>query len=191
MKEQFLQYIRQVDRRHLLVFIAALLIVLNIGRWGTDFYQEKTEARETKLTLLKQYRKAAPKLPALERRLARLEAQHKGLDNYLFSGNSEEHITSAMQIKLQDLISKAGLAPEFIQPLRAKQSGGTADQGDMGIKIRMAGSLNNLLQFLKNLYSSKNLFKVESFTIKPYRQTELKIFMEVRGFYKIEKEAQP
>ena len=53
--------------------------------------------------------------------------------------------------------------------------------------MRLAGTLEEFISFLGNLYKSGNLFKIESFTLKPYKKTELKIFLDMKGFYKIVK----
>jgi hypothetical protein len=110
-----LEQINRIDRRHLLLGVAALLLLLNIGRWGADYLDSRQQELADRIELLAQYQKSVHKLPQVRQRVSRLKKRAQYLESFLFSGDSEEKIASAMQIKLQSQISKAGLAPEFIQ----------------------------------------------------------------------------
>lgn len=183
--KQLLDYIGRIDRRHLLFGVAALLLVLNLGRWGVGYFTSRQDELASRIGLLEQYKKSVAKLPQVQQRVVQLQRQAQQLEAYLFSGDNEDKIASAMQIRLQSEISNAGLEPEFIQPLRGGATSDRQGLGDIGIKIRMSGSLNDFMKLLKNLSSARELFKIESFTVKPFKQSELKIFMEVRGFYRL------
>ena len=182
---QLLEYINRFDRRHLLLGMAVLLLLLNIGRWGINYLDSRQQELSNRIELLAQYQESVNKLPQVQQRVRGLKKRAQYLESFLFTGDSEEKIASAMQIKLQSQISKAGLAPEFIQPLRNRDKNRAEKIDDIGIKLRMSGSLNNFATFLKNIYNSKHLFKIESLTIKPFKKDELKIFMEVRGIYRL------
>lgn len=189
-----LDYLNRFDRRFLLLGIAGVLLVLNAGRWGFDYFSARQEELADRAALLAQYREAVLRLPEIERRLNLLRGQQRQLNGQLFSGDSEEKIASSMQILLQSQISKAGLDPEFLQPVRVPGQANVDKQGhgDIAIKIRMSGSLNDFAKFLQAFYAGNQLFRIENFTIKPFGPGDLKIFMEVRGYYKIgNQEGQP
>ena len=181
---QLLDWITQVGHRHLLIGVVGLLLVLNLGRWGISYFESCQEELSNRISLLEQYQDSIHKLPILQQRVKQLQQKSQRLNAYLFLGSSEEKIASAMQIKLQAEISNSGMIPEFVQPVRTTQRQ-YPGVDNIGIKVRISGTLNQFMVFLQNLYRSKQLFKIESFTIKPNKRSELKIFMEVRGFYKL------
>jgi hypothetical protein len=39
------------------------------------------------------------------------------------------------------------------------------------------------MKFLASLYRLNYLFRIENFTLKPFKKTELKVFLELKGFY--------
>jgi hypothetical protein len=59
----------------------------------------------------------------------------------------------------------------------------TRDYQEISIKIRLSGTQSQFVDFIAQLYSSDKLFQVESFTLKPYKKTEMKIFIDLKGFY--------
>ncbi|MFZ5774066.1 MAG: type II secretion system protein GspM [Thermodesulfobacteriota bacterium] len=184
---QALAFIQRFDRRQLLLGAAALLLLLNLGQWGLDFLVARQAELADRSTMLDHYREAVARRPEVEARVAQLRQQRDRLESYLFHGESEEQVVSAMQIMLQTEISEAGMEPEFIQPVR---SGPPADQrgrGEIVINIRMAGTLNGLGRFLHARYKSPSFFRVSNLTLKPYKTGELKVSMEVRGYYRLGK----
>ena len=185
---QIMEFIHRFDRHHLLVGVAVVLLVANLGRWGFGYVESRQEELTDRMEMLAQYREAVQRLPEIEDRVALLGRQQQELESFLFQGENEEKIASAMQIMLQSEISNAGLEPEFIQPLRTGEGGDRKEHGEIAIKIRMSGSLNDLGQFLHSRYASKQFFRIESLTVKPFRAGELTISMDVRGYYKITKE---
>ncbi len=182
---QMLQFIKGLDRKTLFLAVGGLLLLLNLGRLAVGTYQNQLDEVEAQQNLLMQYQKTADKLPALKKRVARLEQQGKKLEKFLFTGKTEEEISSSMQIMLQKMVTKAGLEPESIRPLKSSSKKDPQSIHEISIKIRLAGNLNQLIDLLAGLYRSKNLFQVENFTIKPYKQTDMKIFLDLKGFYKL------
>lgn len=184
---QILEFIHRFDRRHLLVGVATVLLVANLGRLAFGYFDSRQEELEERMDMLAQYREAVQRLPEIEERATLLVNRQQQLESFLFHGENEEKITSAMQIMLQSEVSNAGLEPEFIQPVR-KGEGGAADRkehGEIVIKIRMSGGLNDFGKFLRNRYAGKQFLRLESLSIKPFRPGELKISLDVRGYYKI------
>ncbi|MFH1021456.1 MAG: type II secretion system protein GspM [Pseudomonadota bacterium] len=182
---QIMEFIHRFDRRHLLAGVAAVLLIANLGRWGLDYLDSRQAELTDRMAILAQYREAVQRLPEIEARLAQLASRQQQLESFLFHGENEEKIASAMQIMLQSEVSNAGLEPEFIQPLRKGEGGERKEYGEIAIKIRMSGSLNDFGRFMHSRYSSKQFFSVENLTIKPFKPGELKISMDVRGYYKI------
>ena len=187
---QIMEFLQRFDRRYLLGGIAAVLLVVNLGSWALDYFDSRQAELEDRITMLAQYREAVQRLPELEDRVTLLARRQQQLESFLFQGENEEKVASAMQIMLQSELSNAGLEPEFIQPVRAGEGGGgdRKEHGEIAIKIRMSGALNDLGRFLHSRYLSKQFFRIESVAIKPFRPGELKISLDVRGYYKIGKE---
>jgi Tfp pilus assembly protein PilO len=185
---QIMEFIHRFERRHLLAGAAAVLLVLNLGSWAMGYLDARQEELADRMEMLAQYREAVQRLPEIEDRVAVLSRQQQQLESFLFQGENEEKIASAMQIMLQSEVSNAGLEPEFIQPVRAGEGGDRKEHGEIAIKMRMSGALNDLGRFLHSRYASKQFFRIESLSIKPFRPGELKISLDVRGYYKIGKE---
>ena len=185
---QIMEFIHRFERRHLLAGAAAVLLVLNLGSWAMGYLDARQEELADRMEMLAQYREAVQRLPEIEDRVAVLSRQQQQLESFLFQGENEEKIASAMQIMLQSEVSNAGLEPEFIQPMRAGEGGDRKEHGEIAIKMRMSGALNDLGRFLHSRYASKQFFRIESLSIKPFRPGELKISLDVRGYYKIGKE---
>lgn len=185
---QIMEFIHRFERRHLLAGAAAVLLVLNLGSWAIGYLDARQEELADRMEMLAQYREAVQRLPEIEDRTALLSRQQQQLESFLFQGENEEKIASAMQIMLQSEVSNAGLEPEFIQPVRAGEGGDRKEHGEIVIKMRLSGGLNDLGRFLHSRYASKQFFRIESLSIKPFRPGELKISLDVRGYYKIGKE---
>lgn len=177
--------VNRYGTKPLLIGLAAVLVALNLVRLAIGYYDERQESLQTQRALLVRYQKAVQELPELQNRVARLERQKKQFERYLFSGSSEEEIASAMQILLQEKLVKAGLEPESLRPLRSGETAKSKEYGEISLKIRSSGTLNEFMQFLATLYKAQHLFRIESFTLKPYNQTELKIFIDFKGYYKL------
>jgi hypothetical protein len=168
----------------LLIAIALVLVVLNVGRFSYDFYQERKEVVETRMALLERYQESIAELPALRSRVTALERRKALFEEHLLRGNSEEEIASAMQIMLQEQLVKAGLEPESLRPQAGEPLKGR-EYGAISIKVRSTGTLNDLVGFLASLSRSRQLFRIESFTLTPHNQTQLKIFIDFKGYYKL------
>jgi len=183
---RFTQLISSLRTRKSLLILAALLLVINIFRLTTNHFNRKQEAIKEQTAMLEQYRISTRKLMAMRGRVAWLDKQKKEMDSYLFAGGSEEEIVSDIQITLQEQVTKAGLAVESLRPIRRidKATAKDKDYGEVIIKIRLSGTLNQFVDFLAQLYKSKSLYQVESLTLKPYKDG-LKIFFDVKGYYKI------
>lgn len=177
--------LHRFDRRTILAVLALVLLGLNLGRFGWQAFTDWQAGIDNRVELLHKYQKAAGRIDALKQEVILLERQQQQLISYLFTGASEEEMASAMQILIQEEVVKAGLEPEFIQPsvVAAGSGGGKEGIKDIAIKVRLSGSLNGFAQFTQALYRSKKLFTIETFTLKPFKKEELKIFLEVKGYY--------
>lgn len=182
---QLMEFIQRFDRRHLLIGVAAVLLLANLGRVGLDYLDSRQAELTDRMAMLAQYREAVQELPEIENRVVLLTRRRQQLESFLFQGENEEKITSAMQIMLQAEVSNAGLEPEFIQPVRTAEGGDRKKDGEIVIKIRMSGALNDLARFLQARYASNKFFRIDSLSIKQFRPGELKISLDARGYYKL------
>jgi Tfp pilus assembly protein PilO len=165
----------------------ALLLFLNLFRLAVGYYKDQVAEEETQQALLAQHQATVEKLPDLKKRVGRLERRGAFLEDYLFTGDSVDEISSAMQIQLQKMVTDAGLDPESIRPIIKKKKGQTDKYESVEIKIRLAGTMPQLINFLSRFYKNKKLFVVESFTVKPYKKTQVKVFFDIKGFYFLKK----
>ena len=179
------QLIGRFQTKTLLISLAVVLLVLNIGRFAVSYFNEQQEEVMNKIELLEQYRYSVQNLAQTKNKVTTLDRQKQLLDKYFFRGSSEEEVSSEMQIQLQEMIIDAALEPEFLRPVRRGDVGKGKDFDEITINLRMSGTLEGFVNFLRNLYKSKHLFKIESFTLKPYKNSELKIVLEITGYYKL------
>ena len=182
---RFADIVNRYGKKQLLIATVCLLLGVNVIKLGYGFYTSQQEELAQNLDLLAKYQKSTAKIENLRRRVQLLEQQSKQMESYLFTGSSEEEIASAMQILLQDYVVKSGLEPESLRPTTSGKMDRGQKQGEISVKMRLAGTSQNFIEFLSSLYRSKHLFKIESFTLKPYKKTELKIFLDLNGYYKI------
>lgn len=190
------QLAARLQNRRALVIIAAILLLLNFFRLGVDHFNQRSEEATSRIALLEQYRMATRKLDTTRDRVTWLETQAKEFESYLIVGESEEKIISDMQVKLQEQIAIAGLAVESLRPTRrvdrtkSKEKEKETRYDAVDINIRLSGTLNQFVEFLGQLYKSKTLFQIESFTLKPYKNKDLKIFLDFKGFYKLNSDSE-
>jgi len=175
----------KIKSRNVLIALAVLLVVLNVGRLANDKYAESVDAIESKQALLGQYQISTQNIDFLRRRIKHLEEQKRKFDAFLFTGASRKEVTSEMQIKLQEIISSSGLNAESLRPNNKSSKEDDKYYGEVIVKIRVTGSQEDLMKFLSSLYRLNYLFKIENFTLKPFKKTELKVFLELKGFYRL------
>jgi len=180
---QLIMFLKGLDRKVLFLALGGLLLLLNLGRLTLQAYSNQLAEAQQKQNLLAQYQETVSQLPALKKRVARLKQQSDRLEKYLFSATSEEQVSSAMQIMLQEMVTKAGLEPESIRPMVSGAKTTSRDYHEISIKIRLSGTQSKFVDFIAQLYRSDKLFQVESFTLKPYKKTDMKIFIDLKGFY--------
>ncbi len=177
--------IPHMDRRILLVGVALVALLFSGLRAGVNFYQGKVDALDANRNALFLYHKQVRGLPALQKRIKRLERQSDQLEKLLFEADSIDGVTSAVQIKLQAMITGAGLEPESLRPLSSHRQKAAHAIQTITIKMRLAGSLTEFEQFLAQLYGSKRLFVIDSFTVKPYKKDGVKVFIDVKALYRL------
>ena len=172
-----------LDRKTLLIGLAGLFLCFSLIRFTLGIYQEKTLDIEAKEAILFAQLKSSRKLPSLKREVAILERQVKQAESVLFQGPNADTITSTIQIRLQSLISAAGLEPESLRPLGGKKR----DNGmqSISIKLRVNGSLENFAEFLASLYRNDKFFLIENCSLKPDKLKGIKVFMDLKAFYDV------
>jgi Tfp pilus assembly protein PilO len=178
--------LHKVRSRSFLIGLALLLLLFNLTKVSVNYFKDQQVEVESRVALLQQQRKSVERIDELRESVSALEARKKALDGYLFRGESEERVASAMQIMLQEMVSKANLDPESLRPI-LRGSTGEKDKEkeihDLAIKLRLAGDIQGFLDFLAGLYRSQRLFVIDNFILKPDRNGKLKILMDLKGFY--------
>jgi len=181
--------IHKIRSKPFLIGLAVALLLLNAARMLINYYQDRQLQVESRVALLQQQQRSLEKLDDLRKSVASLEARKEQLRHYLFIGESEERIASAMQITLQEKVSKAHLEPESLRPiLRGGDKGQEKKIQDISIKLRLSGDIQGFLDFIAELYRSDSFFLIENFVLKPDRQNKLKILMDLKGFYQLSQE---
>ena len=184
---------RKLRSRAILIGLAVLLLLFNLAKMSVGYFKDQQAEVESRVALLTQQRKAVARIDDLRESVSALEARKTALDRYLFQGESEERIASAMQIMLQEMVSKANLDPESLRPVL--RGGGEKEKEkdihDIAIKLRLAGDIQGFLEFLAGLYRSERLFVIDNFVLKPDRNGKLKILMDLKGFYRLAEKKAP
>lgn len=174
--------------RNGLLVIAGVLLALNAIRLVNGKYAEAIQRVESKQALLGQYRMSTRDLDGERARVQQLEARRTQFEKRLFPGTQEREVTSNMQIRLQEVMTKVGIIPEAISAL--PKPGGAKDKeagnpyGEVLVKVRLGGNLDNFVKLLAALPKMDNLLVVDNVTIKPFKKDELKVFLEMRGYYR-------
>ena len=182
------QILHHLRSRSVLIGIAGALLLLNLGRLGVNYFEDRQTELDARLTLLQQQRREAAELEDLRAAITDLEERRQSVDRFLFVGDSEEKIASAMQILLQEKLAKTALEPESLRPiLRGNKEKGKdeAPFQELAIKLRLSGTLQDFVEFLADIYRSDQLFIIENFVLKPSRNDVLKILLDLKGFYQI------
>lgn len=171
-------------RNGLLVIVGTLLL-LNGVRLINAKYAEIQQAVESKQALLGQYRMSTKEIDSVRTRVQQLEATKAQFESHLFQGGSEKEVTSTMQIRLQDLLAQVGMNPESVSAIAKGGKDSDTPYGEVAIKVRLGGTLDSFVKFLAQLYTLDVLFRVENFTVKPFKKEELKVFLELKGYYRL------
>lgn len=171
--------------RNGLIVIAGVLLILNVGRLVQGKYDDVASGIESKNALLGQYQIATQNIDPLRKRIQQLEARRQEFERHLFTGDTKEDISSSMQIKLQEIVTASGLDPESLRPMTKSEKNDDKLYGEVVVKARLTGTLEQFMKFLSSLYKMQYLFKVENFTLKPDKKTGLKIFIDLKGFYRL------
>ncbi|MBU0675806.1 MAG: hypothetical protein KJ950_14285 [Proteobacteria bacterium] len=188
MNRILMRYFGRFQGRSLLIVIALLLLLLNVGRWMLASYQAGQADVEGKQARISQYRKTIALGDGLKTRLNDLLVRRKQVEHYFFRGPSEENVASIMQIEIQGLVTRSGLESESIRPMMQssdRNREGVADEDllEITIKMRLTGTMDQFLGFIDLLYGSSKFFLVESLNLKPYKKAGLKIALDLKGYY--------
>lgn len=183
------RFFTRYRRRTWLLGLVVLLLLGNLGRWLQANYAAEVAALESRQAILARYQLSTANAEELRSRLTRLQASRKKLEPSLFHGGNEEEIISAMQLNLQALVSTAGLESESIRPMQQRSGRGADDGkaasglGEVVIKARLQGTLSEYLELLALLAQSEKFFKIENFSLSPYKRVGLKITLDLRGYF--------
>ena len=182
------RFLSRFDRRSLLIGVAVLLLLFNLVRWLSGSYEARQAELESNLARLEQYGSVTGSAKEIEEHLGDLVRQKTRVEKYFFTGENGDKIASAMQIKIQSLISRSGMQSESIRPIRQKAEGEHEKGkdapvfGEVVVKARLTGTLTQFMGLINDLYRGEEFFKIENFSLKAYK-TGLKIFIDLRGYY--------
>lgn len=171
--------------RNGLLVIVGLLFLLNAVRLVNAKYADLLQGVESKQALLGQYRMSTKDIEVVRAKISQLEARKAQFEAHLFRGDTEKDVTSAMQIKLQEVLGRVGLTPESLSPAAKGGKDDGSPYGEVIIKIRLGGTLEGFIKFLAELYKMDALFRVENVTVKPLKKEELKISLELKGYFRL------
>ncbi|MBA3015953.1 MAG: type 4a pilus biogenesis protein PilO [Proteobacteria bacterium] len=177
--------------RNGLLVIVGVLLLMNGVRLINGKYIEVLHGVESKQALLGQYRMSTKDIEAVRTRVQQLSTRKQQFELQLFQGASARDVTSAMQIKLQEVLARVGLTPESLSPITKGGKGSDLPYGEVTLKVRLGGTLDSFVRFLSELYRMDRLFKVDNFTVKPFKKEELKIFLELKGYYRLDEPSPP
>lgn len=180
--------LHRIGTRGLLLGLVGLLVVIKLGLMLYDSYKAEQIELESRRASLVRYQKLTGKVPELRNQLLSLTAERDKLRQVLFTGSSEENIISAMQLDLQALVTTAGLEAETIRPIKQKNVRAGGEEfglGEVAIKASLTGTLAEYLAFLAALYGSEKFYKIEAVTLSPYKMSDLKISIDLRGYFLI------
>lgn len=179
-------FLHRIGIRGVLLSLVVLLLLVKVGFELRDSYEAARGDLENRQASLDRYLRLTGKIPELKSQLQSLTAEREKLVKILFTGSSEENIISAMQLDLQALVTTAGLESETIRPVKQKNaqgSGGETGLGEVAIKASLTGTLAAYQAFLAELYRSGRFYKIEAVTLAPYKKSELKISIDLRGYF--------
>jgi len=181
--------LHQLGSRGLLLGVVGLLALVKLGLVLQTAYLADRDELATLQASLARYRQLTGKAPELQRQLQGLADERETLVKILFTGSSEENIISAMQLDIQAMVATAGLEAETIRPLKQKnvrEAGGAEPGfGEVAIKASLNGTLTEYLAFLAELYGSGKFYKIEAVVLSPYKKSDLKISIDLRGYFVI------
>lgn len=180
------RFLHRIGSRGMLLGMVGVLLLVKLGLELRDSYAAAQGELESRQTSLARYRKVTGKAPELKSQLQSLIADRERLKKVLFTGSSEENIISAMQLDLQALATTAGLETETIRPVKqknAQEAGGEAGLGEVAIKASLNGTLVAYQAFLAELYNSPKFYKIEAVTLSPYKKSDLKMLIDLRGYF--------
>lgn len=179
-----LRYFKSLDRKVLLLLVAGILLVFNLGRLLIGHYNDQQDAIASQQALLAQYEDKVRQLPALKKNIRALKLGVGAYEKFLFNDSSVDKISSDMQITIQGMVSDSGLNSESIRPVtRGKKAKKTGAYGTIAVKLRLTGTMNQFVDFMARLYAVDKIFMVENFILKPHKKEQMKIYLEVKGYY--------
>lgn len=175
----------QYRNQKTLIVGMAIILCLVTGTYALlstyDSMQVKLEDHEQQLFI---DQKNIRKLNGLRKQIKHQTQQLARLDRSLLKGKAQDTIVSTMQIQVQSMLTSAGLEPESLRPVTSRVMGGETIQSVV-LKLRLSGTIEQFKTFLTLIYKADAFFHIEGLTIKPFKQDQLKIYMDLRGYYQI------
>ncbi len=170
------------NQKTLIIAIATLLAGVVAVTLLVSSYQDMQVALEEQEQQLFIDQKNIRKLKSLRQQVAQQKKQVSQLERALLTGKNQDAVISTMQIRVQSMLTSAGLDPESLRPIASRETGGGAVQS-VTLKLRLSGNLDQLLHFLAAIYKAESFYQIEGLTIKPFKKDQLKIYLDLKGYY--------
>ncbi len=181
---QMLRYLKTIDRKVLFLLVIGILLLFNLGRLLIGHYADQQKAILSQQELLARYEEKVRQLPDLKKKIRGLKQGTGAYEKFFFRGPSVDKISSDIQIKLQGMVSDSGLKSESVRPVtRGKKAKKNALYQTIAVKLRLAGTMDQFVDFMTRLYAVDKIFMLENFTLKPHKKEQMKIYLEVKGYY--------
>ncbi len=173
---------KYLSQKALILFTAVLLSIIACAIFLSSTYKamqvELADQEQQLFTTRKNIRKAntiRPLLKQQNRQLIRLKRA-------LLTGKNQDAVISTMQIKVQSMLATSGLEPESLRPLITREQKDD-DIHSTILKLRLNGTIEQFAAFLTTIYKAESFFHIEGLIIKPFKENQLKIYLDLRGYY--------
>ena len=174
------------NRKSGIIFTVIMLGLIACGFFLFSVYcnMETRFAEQEQQLLLNQ--KSIASLRNLRSEVRQQKQQIGYFERALFKGKAQDLIISTMQIQVQSMLSASGLEPELLRPVVSRETGGMIQS--VVLKLRLSGTIEQFKSFLTTLYQAYPFFHIEGLTIRAFRDGQLKIYMDLRGYYQVAKD---
>jgi hypothetical protein len=176
-----LQYLNQ---KRLIISGAVLMSLVACLVFGLSRYNDMQVELEDREQALFVNQKNVRKLSSIRQQIKQQKQQVIQFERALLKGQGQDKIISTMQIQVQAMLTSADLEPESLRPVTTRETSGAVIQSAI-LKLRISGTFEQFNLFLATIYKADTFYQVEGLTIKPFKQDQLKIYMDLRGYYQI------
>jgi Tfp pilus assembly protein PilO len=176
-------------RKSLMLFGAAAILIIAYFFVITPIKDKTALAREgldADYTKLVKYRKYASGAQVSKDELSKAREELDKLESAVIREKQEPIAFAELQLRLQEIAGKAGLAVVMIRPLKGVEEAGYKS---LPIQLEAEGGIKQVSDFLKTIDGGASYIKVESLEVgnRDLRgeQKQLRVKMRVSGLMKL------